>query len=193
MPGILSRRIWAHDPTIYAPAKYKRACSYESFVPELLRYGDPAEPLTWLWSPAAWLDCDNCAAPLATPLQTTPYFAMVEDANGCRACDTTLIVVDRNCEVFVPNAFSPNADGINDLLVLYAPSCVESVRRWMVFDRWGAVVFEAHHFPVNDPAVSWDGKHDGKLLNPAVFVWMAELLLTDGRVAMAKGDVAVLN
>jgi hypothetical protein len=60
-----------------------------------------------------------------------------------------------------------------------------------IYDRWGARVYEAYNFQPNDPDYGWDGRLAGKLQNPAIFVYYAEIELIDGRVLLYKGDVTL--
>jgi gliding motility-associated-like protein len=109
--------------------------------------------LTYSWAPATNLSCTNCPDPLATPTVTTTYTLTVYDSTGCYQTDTVTIFVELFCgEVFVPNAFSPNDDGQNDVLYCRVdPGCLQSFE-FIVFNRWGEAVFRT-----SDPTIGWDG------------------------------------
>src|SRR5579872_1418911 len=93
---------------------------------------------TYSWSPAAGLSCTTCPDPLASPTQTTTCTVTITSDSGCVATDTVTIEV--NCgNVFVPDAFSPNADGQNDVLFVRGV-CIKDIQ-FSVFDRWGNQVF----------------------------------------------------
>lgn len=146
--------------------------------------------VTAVWTPSAGLSCADCLRPLATPLQTTGYTLEVTDLNGCFARAVIQIVVDERAGIFVPNIFSPNGDGENDRFFIFANDAnIREIRSFLVFDRWGEMVFEYYRFLPNNPAYGWDGAFRGKPLDPAVFVWFAEIELIDGRVEVLKGDV----
>lgn len=146
------------------------------------------------WTPAAGLSCADCLNPVASPLQTTDYRIEVVDENGCSATALLRIVVDRRLQVFVPNIFSPNGDGENDLFYLFASDgSVRQVRSFLVFDRWGETVCEYYEFQPNNPAYGWDGTHRGKPLDPAVFAWFAEVETNDGRIELLKGDLMLVR
>ena len=68
-----------------------------------------------------------------------------------------------------------------------------SIRKLQIFSRWGNLVFERTNFPPNDPSLGWDGRLDGKVLNSAVFVWLAELELPDGQLVQLTGDVMLMR
>ena len=94
-----------------------------------------------------------------------------------------------NCgELFLPNAFSPNEDGINDVLhVKINPKCVSSFNI-LIFDRWGEKVFES-----DDLNFSWDGTFRGKALNTAVFVYQLKLKLLNKELLSKKGNITLIK
>jgi gliding motility-associated-like protein len=118
---------------------------------------------------------------------------MVTDETGCIATDSVRIAVIKNRPVYIPNAFSPNNDGPNDLFTVYAGPAVESVQSLRVFDRWGNLVFERGEFAPNDESMGWDGRFDGRLMNGGVFVYFAEVRFIDGLVVNFKGDVTLVR
>ncbi|HRF40788.1 MAG TPA: gliding motility-associated C-terminal domain-containing protein, partial [Saprospiraceae bacterium] len=93
----------------------------------------------------------------------------------------------------IPNAFSPNNDGTNDRLMVFAGEDVAYIRSFQVFNRWGESVFEVYNFPPNDPAYGWDGNHRAQLYNAAVFAYFAEVEFIDGSVKLFKGDVTLIK
>ncbi len=146
------------------------------------------------WSPEEGLSCTDCLNPSAQPDETTYYFVTIRTKDGCEADAKILIVVDKQAAIYVPNAFSPNGDGNNDLFMIFAgPNQVEKVRNFLVFNRWGETVFEYHNFDPNNPAYGWDGTFRGQPLNAAVFTWYAEIEFKDGRVELFKGDVHLVR
>lgn len=173
--------------TLEASAELLQGNSYQ--ITTQLNLPDSAIQ-TVVWTPAAGLSCADCLRPLATPLQTTGYTLEVTDLNGCTARAAVQIVVDKRAGIFVPNIFSPNGDGENDRFFIFANDAnIRQIRSFLVFDRWGEMVFEYYRFLPNNPASGWDGAFQGKPLDPAVFVWFAEIELIDGRVEVLKGGV----
>lgn len=144
---------------------------------------EPAELLPQAGGPAQWV----------RPLETTTYAVTVVNSNGCTASDWITLTVNTENLFFVPNAFSPNGDGNNDQFVIFSGSAVQNVRSLRIFDRWGNLVFSRLNFPPNDPAFGWDGVFEGRALNPAVFVVVAELELYNGRVEVFKGDLTLVR
>lgn len=147
-------------------------------------------PLTGpAWTPAEGLSCTDCLNPDAMPLQTTTYTFSGRSADGCLAADSLTVLVLKIRDVFVPNAFSPNDDGINDRFSIFGGPEVAQVKLFRVFSRWGELVFERRDFAANDESSGWDGKFKGKPLGQGVFAWFAEIEFIDGVTGLYEGDV----
>jgi gliding motility-associated-like protein len=137
------------------------------------------------WSPSTWLDCANCQNPISTPQETITYTVTVADGS-CIATDVVTITVLYDNVVFVPNIFSPNGDGNND--ILYVRGKGISSLSFMVYDRWGEKVFESTRLEQG-----WDGNFRGKKMNPAVFVYSLDVSFNDGTNQYKKGDVTLIR
>ncbi len=148
--------------------------------------------LTYQWTPEVWISCSDCEQPTVWPEHDTVYHLIVSDSNGCTADAATHIGVDLTARIYVPNAFTPNGDGINDTFYLLG-DCVDEIEVMRIFNRWGGMVFEAYHIPLNEPSAGWDGKFQGKQLSPEVFVFYAYVLQKDGSTSMVKGSVTLLR
>ncbi|MEM6768950.1 MAG: gliding motility-associated C-terminal domain-containing protein [Bacteroidota bacterium] len=108
------------------------------------------------------------------------YNLTVQDALGC-SLDTTFVLVEGVCPVFVPNAFSPNADGINDQLeILSRPDQGTTVEVYRIYDRWGELVYEAEQFSLADQDQYWDGTFRGEMATQGVYVCVFTLRHPDG-------------
>jgi gliding motility-associated-like protein len=155
----------------------------------------PASSLSSIvWTPIGVdSSCLSCLTLTVAPLVTTTYSLTVADANGCSASDQVTVIVKIDRPVYVPDVFSPNDDGINDLLTVFGGSTVTKIKSFLLFDRWGEIMYEYYNFQPNQPAYGWDGKHRGDVLDPAVFIWFAEVEFVDGRVVLYKGDVALVR
>jgi gliding motility-associated-like protein len=147
----------------------------------------------YTWSPAVQLSCTNCPNPVATVRQQQTYTVRVENSLGCSASDT--IQLDVLCQadnVFLPNTFTPNGDGMND--VWYPRGAgVRSVRFLRVFNRWGQVVFERTNFNTDDRTAGWDGTFKGVLLPPDVFVYSLGITCSNGQPIELKGNVMIVR
>jgi gliding motility-associated-like protein len=146
------------------------------------------------WFPTFNLSCADCLDPIATPPTSTTYTVTVVTKNGCKDDAPVFFRVDKTGGVYVPNAFSPNGDGSNDVFMIFSDTkSVSKVKSFLVFNRWGETVYQYFDFAPNDPAKGWDGKHRGQYMDPAVFTWFAEIEFIDGRIELFKGDVTLMN
>ncbi|MEM7106225.1 MAG: gliding motility-associated C-terminal domain-containing protein [Bacteroidota bacterium] len=152
-----------------------------------------ADSLDYLWSPPMGLSCMDCPDPWVRPMSTTTYTVQVTDTLGCVATNEITITVDKSRDVFIPNVFTPNGDGINDNFMIFGGIGVTQIEVLKIYDRWGELLFEASNFQPNDPFFSWNGTLKGKRLNPSVFVYFAEISFFDGVTIPYKGDVTLLK
>jgi gliding motility-associated-like protein len=106
---------------------------------------------------------------------------------------TSLFVKVEECGVYVPNAFSPNGDGVNDFFTVYGTPNIEVVKSLKIFDRWGELIFEQKNFPANTEIRGWNGSFRGKPLNPGVFAWVAEIQYENEKIVLLKGDVTLVR
>jgi gliding motility-associated-like protein len=142
---------------------------------------------TYIWSPAAGLSCTSCPDPVASPAGSTTYCVAATDTNGCTVTECIAVSVETPCgEVFVPTAFSPNNDGMNDVECVLSP-CISEIH-FVIYDRWGEKVFESY-----STAICWDGTYKGKLMNSAVFVYYLEATLITGEKITKKGDISLVR
>jgi gliding motility-associated-like protein len=138
------------------------------------------------------LTCNNCPDPTITPFITGMYEVEVTDANGCTSEDRIQVRVERIFKHFVPEAFSPNEDGINERLTVYT-EWTAVVRNFQVFDRWGSLIFSANDFSPNDEMAGWDGRRNGNLVPPGVYVWHSEVEYNDGTRKVFSGSTALVQ
>ena len=148
----------------------------------------------YAWGPDSLTCLDPpCTRVLAGPLFTTLYTVVGTNAAGCiDSAQVELRVVDEK-PFYVPNAFSPNADGQNDGFTIYGGRAVAGIDRLNIYDRWGGQVFGRSDFPANDPELGWDGTVDGQPVNPAVFVYTATIRFINGSTEEVSGDVTVVR
>ena len=143
-----------------------------------------------VWAPADILSCTHCTNPVLYGLHDNEIIATVY-SGGCLAEDRIELRVDDNVEIFIPNVFSPNGDGVNDHVTVFTDPRVKRVLRLEIFDRWGNQVFAASDFPPNDPLLGWDGIFKGEMMNPAVFAYWATVELINGDHTSRKGDITL--
>ncbi len=112
----------------------------------------------YLWSPSIHLSSTIIPNPVATPTSTQQYIVIVKDALGCANKDSVTVFsnVAASLARFMPNAFTPNGDGLNDCYGLKNWLLIQQLE-FMIFDRWGEKVFST-----TNPSVCWDGTYKGK-------------------------------
>ncbi|MBK7409230.1 MAG: gliding motility-associated C-terminal domain-containing protein [Saprospirales bacterium] len=146
------------------------------------------------WQPGTYLDCDTCIfVVLQQPQENITYTVTALDADGCPITDILAIQVQKPRSIFVPNVFSPNADGINDLFMIFAGREVLQIREFQVYNRWGSKLYQASNFQPNDPAYGWDGYYRSKLMDLGVYVFYIEVEFLDGEIEIVKGDVTLVR
>ncbi len=148
----------------------------------------------YTWTPTVDLSCSNCANPVASINNNITYKLEVENIYGCKGSDTIIYKIrcEEESQVFIPNAFSPDGDGVNDVFMLRGKG-LALVKFFRVFNRWGQLVFERSNFNANDPKDGWDGKVNGIPAAPEVYVYTAELACTGGDVYVRKGNVTLVR
>lgn len=148
--------------------------------------------ISWIWSPATGLSCTNCPTPDAGPRFDTFYQVYFTDNNGCSNTGSIMVyVICKNANLFIPNTFSPNGDGSNDVFYPRGRG-LERVKLLRIFNRWGEVVFEKRDFPVNDASSGWNGSFKGKTPQPDVYVYQAEVFCENGDIIKLNGNIALV-
>ncbi|HEX2608037.1 MAG TPA: PKD domain-containing protein, partial [Flavisolibacter sp.] len=148
--------------------------------------------VSYAWTPGATLSCTDCPQPTASPKFNTKYQVAVVDSNGCRNVgEVQVIVICKNANVFVPNTFSPNGDGSNDVFYVRGRG-LERVKTLRIFNRWGEVVFEQNNFPVNDASYGWNGKYKGNKPTPDVYIYQVEVFCDNSEIIRFEGNVALI-
>lgn len=109
------------------------------------------------WNPDDYLSCNSCLENTILPLDSITYEVLVEDINGCQASKRIRIELEMINQLFVPNVFSPNDDGVNDVFKIYGSSSIHSIETLRVFNRWGAIIYEEHDFAPNESQSGWNG------------------------------------
>jgi gliding motility-associated-like protein len=149
--------------------------------------------VSYTWAPVTNLSCTDCAQPYADPKFNTKYNVAFVDSNGCRNVgQTEVIVFCINANVFIPNTFSPNGDGSNDIFYVRGKG-LERVKTLRIFNRWGEVVFEQTNFPVNNAAHGWNGRYKGNKPVSDVYVYQVEVFCENSEIIRFEGNVALIQ
>ena len=135
----------------------------------------------YLWS-------NGDTTPTIAVIDPGTYTLQITDANGCKASQSA-VITDSSCPqyVYLPNAFTPNNDGRNDIFrPVFAGAA--SVFRFAVYDRWGRQMFET-----TNPSVGWDGTSGGKEQPAGVFVWVCVYKLYEQPEHIQRGTVMLIR
>ncbi len=143
-------------------------------------------------SPESALSCTDCPMPIATPLFDTDYTLLITDANGCTATDDIRVNVRKTQQVFIPNAFTPNGDGANDIFMVHSDSGAVSAHV-RIFDRWGEWIFENPNATLNNPEDGWDGKHNGNDSPAGIYVYFIEVEFIGGEILPYRGQFTLIR
>lgn len=142
----------------------------------------------WQFDPT--LDQLDIADPIASPVETTTYVLDIRDQNGClNQAFITIVVFNPACLppfVYVPNAFTPNGDGRNDVFKVFGDPIDEM--ELIIYDRWGEKVFES-----NQKDNGWDGSFRGKALSPDVYAYYVKVRCFNGQEYITKGNVTLIR
>lgn len=139
------------------------------------------------WSPSAGLDNPNAPFPIATLQDDITYTVFVSSVEGCTDSDTIRVKVFKGSAIYVPTAFTPNNDGLNDLL---KPNYVgiKNLYYFRVYNRWGQIVFST-----NNTGAGWNGTFNGISLPTGTFVWTLKAADITGKVYELKGTTTIIR
>lgn len=141
-----------------------------------------------IWSPGVRLTCGNCANPIVFPEESKTYTVRVTDIDQCTAETAIRVkVIPDEKSVYIPNVFTPNADGLND--GLYVRSRRIATMEFRIFDRWGKEVFFT-----NDQNVPWLGTDkQGNRLPNGTYVYYLDAKFHNGKSRLLKGNITLLQ
>jgi len=147
---------------------------------------------TWNWVPKAQPTvCPDCDQYRFRPMEEGVLELNVLDVFGCEAVTSTFISLT-DFAVYVPNAFSPNNDGLNDQFYVQGQRDYD-ILSFRVFDRWGNQLFERKDITVNESQKGWNGYVKGQLMSAGVYVWQAIVLAKSGEKQVLAGDVQLIR
>lgn len=148
------------------------------------------DDMYYSWSPSTYLDNPFNAVTGATIYETTTYQVIITDNKGCTKSDTVSVEVEYvNCgkpNIFIPNVFSPNNDGKNDVLRI-SGEYIDKME-WAIYDRWGERVF--YSTSMED---GWDGKYHNNDCPSGVYYYKLEIKCLGGKTFLTGGDVTLIR
>ena len=147
--------------------------------------------IQWNWQPEKYLSCYDCLSPVCTPLTETNYILTAGNQDGCRASDTVFVKIDcAASHVSIPNIFTPNRDGVNDLFMVKG---ISIIKHMVIYGRWGERVFERSNFIAGDRASCWDGTFKGLDAPSGSYVYFVEMECPTGGLFTRKGSVVLVR
>lgn len=150
----------------------------------------PEIGFTYAWTPANLLDNPFLSNPLAFPDQTTEFTVFLTDSLGCAYPASVQVVIRESvCSdpyIYLPNIFSPNGDGKNDMLMVRGNQIDEM--HLAIYNRWGNLVYES-----KEKNQGWDGTFNGKQLNSDVFGYYLTVRCFNGQVWRQQGNITLLR
>jgi gliding motility-associated-like protein len=151
--------------------------------------------IKWKWIPSDSLSCSDCPNPVFNSSKMMTYVVYGSDEKGCTGSDkVTVRVFCDGANVTMPNAFTPNGDGNND--IFYVRGQGFSVKSFSIYNRLGQEVFTRSNFSPNDAQYGWDGTFGGQAISDAAgFVYVIEVIcLNSGNEPMLiKGTVLMIK
>jgi gliding motility-associated-like protein len=141
----------------------------------------------WGWSPPVELDNAYVQDPLALPTQSVTYTVTASTAAGCEATASIAVKIFSVSDIFVPNAFTPNRDGHNDLLRAL-PVGIREFRYFAVFSRYGQRIYYT-----TDPSAGWNGMINGQYQPTGTYVWMSGGVDYRGVLVQRQGTVLLIR
>lgn len=145
------------------------------------------------WTPTGSVFRSSYPGISVKPRETTEYKVQVFNVNGCTATDNlTVYVTCDGANIFIPNTFTPNNDGMNDMFYPRGRG-LHRIKSMKIFNRWGEQVFAKNDFQPNNNDGGWDGTFKGRPLNPDVYVYVIELLCENNSTLLYKGNIALLK
>jgi len=147
------------------------------------------------WSPTGNIFRNDGRSITVKPVATTEYTVQAKNTAGCTATDKVMVTVDNagaTGSLFIPNTFSPNGDGANDIFYARAGSSIR-INRIKIMNREGAVVFEKYNCYTNDISAGWDGTARGSRLAIDVYMYAVEVVGADGKPKVISGNVSLVR
>jgi gliding motility-associated-like protein len=132
------------------------------------------------------LSCNYCSSVTVYPQVNTCYTLRGENKYNCASYDEVCVNVIRTWDIFIPNSFTPNNDGVND--IFYAQGHGISKITMTIYNRWGNVLFKSDE---NHPG--WDGRYKDRVSEPGVYVYSLEIKTTAGKTVKRTGHVTIMT
>ena len=182
---------------VYLPSTERIQLSYISTTPSVCTDNTGSIKVLLADESKAYVFSLNGGIPQTDPEFTTlasgTYALHIADEEGC-SIDTTITIDQEACPLYIPNIFSPNGDGVNDLFRLQAPGDQNiMITRFYIFDNWGNNVFEKFNLPIHSETGWWDGTYKRFTANPGIFAYYVEVQFENGQRETYKGKITLIR
>ncbi|HEY5370620.1 MAG TPA: PKD domain-containing protein [Hanamia sp.] len=139
------------------------------------------------WWPATGLNDPNSQNPIGQINSDMSYLLTVTTPEGCTDTASVNVILIKNTDIFVPTAFTPNNDGLNDVIAPYLVG-IKTLYYFTIYNRWGQKVFSTDQMNKG-----WDGKFNGRIIENSSYVWLLKALDVTGRVYNLKGTFVLIK
>ena len=145
--------------------------------------------INYLWQPSTGLSNADIESPIANLSKDVLYTITITSPAGCTTTDSVYVKIATDGEIFVPQGFSPNGDGVNDKAYPILKG-IRQLNYFKIYNRWGNLVFQT-----NDavPQNGWDGKYSGKIQPAGTYTWIAEAIDGNGITIRRNGTIILIN
>ncbi len=146
-----------------------------------------------VWQSNPFLSCTSCFSPVVTPNYTDKYMVTGSNENQCTDTGWVTVRTVTLGEVYVPSGFTPNQDGLNDILYVMANGNIKIIKDFYVFSRWGEKIFEVHNVAPNNPLYGWKGFIKGQPAASGAYLYQVVAEFTDGKTKHFKGAITLIR
>lgn len=143
--------------------------------------------VSYTWSPTTGLSNPDISNPTGSINESQTYLLNVATAEGCNDTASVTVTIFKGSAIYVPTAFTPNGDGLNDIISPYLIG-IKTLYYFTIYNRWGRQVFST-----NEMNKGWDGNLRGQPSNPGVYAWMLEAVDEIGKVYKLRGSFVLIR
>ncbi|HXS35673.1 MAG TPA: PKD domain-containing protein [Flavipsychrobacter sp.] len=143
--------------------------------------------INYSWQPAKYCDDSASSQPIVSPQNTTTFYVTGIGANGCSSKGSIIVDADKQPNVFMPSAFTPNGDGKNDL-VYPIIACDFVFESFHIYNRWGQEIFTTKTY-----MQGWDGRFKGVPCEIGSYYYFVKGHSQEGEELLIKGDIALIR
>ncbi|MEO5890859.1 MAG: PKD domain-containing protein [Ferruginibacter sp.] len=148
---------------------------------------------SYLWTPSDLLNCNSCPIPSGVATYNQKYILQVTSDSGCVAKDSVTISVDcRSSRIFMPAAFTPNNDNLNDYFYPMTIG-IKNIARFAIYNRQGYIIYQATNFSPNDKGFGWNGKFKGINQSMGTYIYVIESICETGEKIFRRGSFMLVR